>query len=494
MLTLNRLSLALALCLAGPAVAQADDPLKTAAQKAIRSNPEVAARFNAFRAADNEIDVARGAYYPRVDVLADVGRTRDRFDDRVPAEQSLTRRSVGLSATQLLWDGLQTRGEVGRLDHLKKTRYFEFVETTEQIALEAARAHYDVLRFRRLVALAEDNYVQHKLSNDQIESRFKAGVGRGVDLEQAGARLALAESNLGVEIANLHDVTARYHRIVGEAPPAQLALDAGLKTGLPADMTDTVRLATQRNAGISAAVESLRAIRSQAEGQRGAYQPRIEARARTSAGDNLGGNLDQRRDTTAEIVMSWNLFNGGADRARGRQLADLLSQAADGRDQACRDVRQTVAIAYNDTAKLVDQIGYLGRNAAAIEKARDAYRQQFDIGQRSLLDLLNAENEVYTAKRSHANAEHELRIAYARAHASLNTLTSALGLSRLDTGAAIEPDWQGDADAPGRCPVVESAPLVTPRAELDARAKALGQARQAASQGNTPPPAAPRRP
>lgn len=489
---LRSIALAAALCLAGAAHAQANDPLKAAAQKAIQSNPEVAARLNAFRAADDEIDVARGAYYPRVDLLADVGRTRDRFDDRVPSSQSLSRRSVGLSATQLLWDGLATRGEVGRLDRLKKTRYFEFIETTEQVALEAARAHYDVLRYRRLVALAEDNYVQHKLSSDQIESRFKAGVGRGVDLEQAAARLALAESNLGVEVANLHDVTARYHRVVGEAPPAQAELGDVLKAGLPAEIAEAVRQATLRNAGISAAVENLRAIRSQADGQRGAYQPRVEARARTSDGKNLGGNLDQRRDTTAEIVMSWNLFNGGSDRARTRQLANLLLQAGDDRDQACQNVRQTVAIAYNDTVKLVDQLGYLSRNAAAIEKARDAYRQQFDIGQRSLLDLLNAENEVYTAKRAYANAEHELRIAYARVHASLNTLSAALGLSRLDTGASFEADWQGDADAPGRCPVVESAPAVTSRAELDARAKALGQARQAATQGGAP--ATPARP
>ena len=77
-----------------------------------------------------------------------------------------------------------------------------------------------------------------------------------------------------------------------------------------------------------------------------------------------------------------------------------------GRDRACRDVRQTVAIAHNDIRKLQDQLVALDRNVLAIEKARDAYRQQFDIGQRSLLDLLNAENELYTAKRSYANAEY----------------------------------------------------------------------------------------
>jgi adhesin transport system outer membrane protein len=480
-----------ALCCISGAYAQPSDPLRQAAQKAIQTNPEVAASFNALRAADNEIDVARGAYYPRVDVLADTGYTRNTYDSGGPADQSLNRRGAGVSVSQLLWDGLATRGEVGRLDHLKKTRYFQFVETTEQVALEAARAHYDVLRFRKLVQLAEDNYVQHKLSSDQIESRYKAGVGRGVDLEQAAARLALAEANLVTEVANLHDVMARYQRVVGEPPPAAMLLGAGLREGLPASASETLSAATSRNASISAAIENLRAIRAQADGQRGAYQPRVEARARTNSGKNLGGNVDQQGDNTAEIVMSWNIFNGGADQARTRQLADLLTQAADNRDRACRDVRQTAAIAFNDTTKLSDQIGYLRRNTEAIEKARDAYRQQFEIGQRSLLDLLNSENEVYTARRAYANAEHDLRISYARAHAAMNTLTSSLGLSRMDTGAAVAEGWQAEADAPGRCPVVDSAPIVTPRSELDARARALGVSRQAAppAGGAAPAPA-----
>jgi adhesin transport system outer membrane protein len=112
-------------------------------------------------------------------------------------------------------------------------------------------------------------------------------------------------------------------------------------------------------------------------------------------------------------------------------------------------VRQTVAIAHNDIRKLKDQLKALDRNVLAIEKARDAYRQQFDIGQRSLLDLLNAENELYTAKRAYANAEHDLQIAYARTHAAQQTLSSTLGLTRDNTGNDAAQNWQAASDAAG---------------------------------------------
>jgi adhesin transport system outer membrane protein len=488
-----------ALCIAAataPAVAQTSgDALRNAAQKAISGNPDVAARANALRASADAVDVARGAWLPRVDASATVGRTRDRVDDRVPEAQSVSQSSIALSLTQTLWDGLATFHDVRRAGHDRLTRWFELQDTTEQTALEAVRATYDVLRFRRLVSLAEDNYVSHKYVFGQIDSRFRAGVGRGVDLEQAGARLALAESNLVTELSNLHDVSARYQRLVGEAPPVQLALPAPLRDGVAASADSAGQDAMRASALINAAVENLRAQRAIASLRNAAYQPRVEARLRTAGGRNLDGFPDQRRDTSAELVLNWNLFNGGIDAARARQQADLVNQAADLRDRACREVRQTAGIAFNDTRKLAEQLMLLDRNTIAIEKARDAYRQQFDIGQRSLLDLLNAENELYTARRAYANAEHDLGIAYARSHASSQQLVTRLGLSPVDTGVETPgaAGWSAGEDVPGRCPAEAMAVRGTDRSALDARATRLQQSAPPLPAAPAPAPAAPRR-
>jgi hypothetical protein len=310
---------------------------------------------------------------------------------------------------------------------------------TLELAQRAAARAGMVIRLTR-VALAEDNYVQHKVASSQIGSRVRAGVGRGVDLEQSNARLALAESNLVTETANLHDVTARYARIVGELPPARVAKAAPSNAGLPASAADAGNAAVQASPAISAAIESLRAARASAKGREGsAWQPRVEARLRSGTGRHLDGIADQRRDTSAEVVLEWNLYNGGSDRARIRQAADIVNQAADLRDKACRDTRQGAAIAFNDTRKFAEQLESLDRNVLAIEKARDAYRQQFDIGQRSLLDLLNAENELFTARRAYANAQADLLLAQARTLATTQRLTTQLGLTRMEDSGMDTP-------------------------------------------------------
>lgn len=446
--------------------------LKSYAQKALLNNPEVTARYNALRSAVDEVDVARGAYYPRVDLLANTGRERSQSDIATVGTQSFSRDRVGLELSQILWDGRATYNEVRRLGHGSLVRYFEFIEASEGMALEAARAYYDVQRFRELVAIAEFNYIQHKQTFDQIEQRYKSGVGRGVDLEQAAARLALADSNLVNETSNLHDVTARFQRLIGEAPNANLPPAPFPAAGFPESREEAVRLALLRQPGITSAIENVRAVQAQLDVRRSAFQPKLEARLRDANGRNLDGTIGRNSNNIAELVLSWNLFSGGSDLARTRQFANALNNSRDLRDKACRDVRQTLSIAYNDAGKLVDQIRYLTLQAQATEKARDAYRKQFDIGQRSLLDLLNSENELYQAKRALINARYDKEIAYARVHNATGGLLPQLGLSRIDTGEIPGASgWTAGEDAAERCPPETVVQPVINKAALDEQAR-----------------------
>jgi len=472
--------LALASC---AAMAQTTSPVAQSVQKAIEGNPEVAAKFNAFRASNDQIDVAAGNWRPHLDASANGGKRTYENTAGAPREPRFYEGGVRLELTQLLWDGLATHHEVERLSHTKLQRYFEFIDSTEQFGMEAAKAYYDVVRYRKLVALAEDNYIQHKVSFNQVQSRVNAGVGRGVDLEQVVARVALAESNLVTERANLHDVTERYVRLVGSVPPADNVSAVSMVKPLPATEQDAMRTAALQSPAVAGAIEGLRAARAAAAGMKSPFQPKVEARVRGAVGHNLDGVLYEKRDATAEIAVTWNIFNGGTDSARERQYANLLTQAENLRDKACVDARQTASIAFNDVRKLSEQLGYLDRNVVSIQKARDAYRQQFDIGQRSLLDLLNSENELYTAKRSYVLAEEDLATAIVRTYAGMGTLVASLGLKKPEsTDLAPEAQsWGIDGDASSRCPMEAIDVGGATFAQLDQRADKIAAERAPAT-------------
>jgi outer membrane protein, adhesin transport system len=456
--------------------AQADDPLTAATRRALETNPDITGRVNGVRASLEAVSAARAGRLPRLDADAGVGRTNDQITTRSPQSASLDQNGIALSVTQLLWDGQALTQQINRLDHDRRARWFALLDATEQTALDAVRAYVDVVRTRHLVDLAEDNYVQHRYVFQQIQSRVGAGVGRGVDLEQANARLALAESNLTTETTNLHDVTTRFLRVVGELPGQRPPRPTTIGTPLPGSAAEAISLALRNSAAVSAAIENLRATRAAVRERESAWQPRVEARVRAGSGRNFDGVPDQKQDVTAGVALTWNLFNGGGDMARVREQTHLMNQAADLRDKACRDARQTAAIGFNDVVKLDQLLAALDRNVLSIEKARDAYRQQFNIGQRSLLDLLNSEDEVYTARRSYANADYDRMIAQARVLASIQQLTRRLGLRApmedIDAGVDI---WSAGEDLPSRCPTVVAEIVTTPRSELDARAQRMLQ-------------------
>ena len=372
----------------------------------------------------------------------------------------------------MLYDGFATQSEVARLGYAKLARYYEVVDAAENTALEAVRAYQDVQRYRDLVALAKENYVQHKQVFDQIEERVRAGVGRRVDLEQATGRLALSESNLLTEASNLHDVSARYQRVVGELP-AEALLPASLGSdGLPPSISEALTLAYQGSPAFNAAVENVRAAQAEAQATDSRFQPRVDLRASQSLVHNLDGVDGRSGDRVIELVLNYNLFNGGSDRALKRQYAERLNEAKDLRDKSCRDIRQTLAIAYNDIGRLSEQLRYLNQHQLSIEKAREAYRRQFEIGQRTLLDLLDTENEYFQARRAYANAGYDRQIAEARTLAGMGGLLKKLGLARADlpTLEALGQDRDG-IDPATACPAAAPLQVTFDKAALAAAAK-----------------------
>jgi len=428
------LAVLLALMFTGTAQAALPEPVRQAILEAVNSNPEVQRRWHAFLASEQERKVARGGYYPEVDVRLSAGRQWQDTDlgrfDRDPV-------SAALTLNQMLYDGFFTRSEVRRLGHARLVRYYELIEAAEQAALEALRAYMDVERHRELVALADDNYQAHRDVYRQVEELVQTGVGRGVDREQAAGRLALAESNLVTEVANLHDVKARFLRVVGRMPSDDFVDLVGVLPAddLPATVHDANIEALASNPALFASVENILSAQEQVRTARSNYQPRLDFQVRQSRDNALTSlvrDADQLyvNDTTVGVVLSMNLFRGFADQSRIGQFVEETNVARDQREIVCRNVRQEVTIAFNDVKALGERLVFLDQHQLSSDRVRTAYRQQFNIGQRTLLDLLDAENEFFVARRAFVDGQFDREISLARTFTGLGRLLPTLEIAR----------------------------------------------------------------
>ena len=447
--------------LCGQAYAATVSTYGQAIANALQTNPTVVSAYYEFEAAREAQRSAEGGLYPSVDLNADYG-----WEEReTPLNDfgEYDRDSVRFSITQLLFDGFQTRDEARSLGYEKLARYYDVHGAAQDIALQATVAYLDTVLYQELVGFAEENYVVHRQVFNKIAQRVEAGRDEGVNLEQATARMALAESNLLTEVTNLHDTRAEFQRVVGELPADTLPMPT-LPTGmLPALRDEALRVAYERSPDINRAIEEMRSAREALNATRGPMYPRLDLRYRNEQETNIDGFQGDYDLQAVELVLTYNLYRGGADSARRREFSSRYYSAVERRKEACLAVRREVMIAFNDVRVLEQQVRYLGQQLAAQDKTRRAYNDQFDRNQRTLLDLLDSQNEYFDTQRALVAARTQLIQAQAKVLAELGVLTNSLDakgfnqdkLEQVELDLARRDDEQIQACSSGVVPQID---------------------------------------
>ena len=391
---------------------------------ALETNPAVVSAYYEFEAARESQRSRAGDFAPRVDLNADYA-----WAERVtPLNDfgSYESDSIRFTVTQLLFDGFQTRDEVRSLGYEKLARYYDFHSAAQDIALEATRAYADTVLYQNLVGFAEENYVVHRQVYSKIAERVKAGRDEGVNLDQANARMALAESNLLTEVTNLYDTRAEFQRVVGDLPIDRLPMPTISTSMMPAIREEALRIAYDQSPDVNRTIEEMRAAREAYNATRGPMLPRLDLRYRNETETNIDGIRGNYDLNALEVVFTYNLFRGGGDSARRREFSNRYYAAVENRKQACLSVRREVMIAFNNVESLEQQERYLSLQLESQDKTRRAYNDQFDRNQRSLLDLLDSQNEYFDTQRALAAATVNLLKAKATVLAETGVLTDSL--------------------------------------------------------------------
>lgn len=391
----------LPLAVALPFATQAQT-LQEAMRSALEVHPEIRAGVSARLAAEEELRAAKGGYMPRVDLVGGYGREgTDNPSGRADGDhdyETLTRSEARLNVEQMLFDGFATSSEVKRNRAVVNSRALELLGNSERTALEVAQVYLDVLRRQALVRLAEDNLRSHERIFDQINLRSQRGVGRMADLDQAEARLAQAKNNLLTEQANLADARVNFISVVGQAPE-QLDAPAPIVPELP----DSFELARDKmladNPQLRSAEADINAAEAQMAAAKSAFYPRFALELSTGANENIDGVPGHENEWQAMVRMRYNLFAGGSNKAELRARSHQANQALDIRNNALRLLTEELGLAWNALSNARQQLPIAQDYVDRSGRVRDSYQQQFTLGDRTLLDLLDSENEMFTAAR-----------------------------------------------------------------------------------------------
>lgn len=412
-----------------------------AIRSSLESNPALSRAYFEFAASRERINVVNGERLPTVDLTAVEGR-----EQRTTPLTDFGRYDVSemrFSVTQLLFDGYETKDRVRTAEYEARRDYRAYEAAKLSTALDATQAYIEVAVRQRLVDYAEQNYFLHRRVTTRISERVNSGRSPRVDLEQVKARLALAESNVLTEAANLHDTIAELQRIANDVIgtdrlPMPMISDELIPKGLSKLLDETYRNSPR----VWTATEQLRALSADRDAARGPFFPRIDLRYRFDQSTNLQGLRGEFETEALELLFNFNFYRGGSDVAQRRERNQRYFAAIEARKQACVDTRREVLIAQNDIVVLEQQVDLLSQQQIAQREARIAYEDEFDKGDRSLLDLLDSQNELFDTQRALVRAEANLIGARARLLAEGGLLLEAIG---ADVKHPVEGNWKLEA-------------------------------------------------
>jgi adhesin transport system outer membrane protein len=306
----------------------------------------------------------------------------------------------------MLFDGFGVLSEVNRQGARIESAAYKTMGVSEAMGLKAIENYLNVLRTRELTKLTKENLDTHLRIMDQIRIRSGGGIGRKSDLEQVEARVGLARANLTAAEANQRDAEINYMRIVGAKPVALVKPESPATGALPGSDDDAVRVALENHPILRSAQADVKAAEYQQQAAKSFMSPRFDAEFGIGNNQNLDGQPGTNDEKFAMIRMRWNLFRGGSDYARINETGYFKVQSQDVMNRTARQVEESTRLSWNTMISAQARLPSLREHAVKSFETRDSYAQQFNLGQRTLLDLLDSENEAFTAQSNYITAQY----------------------------------------------------------------------------------------
>ncbi len=423
-----------ALATASPGLAQNQAgtvSMQEAILVAMQSNPEILqAQFNK-EAIEFERRQAQGLYLPRVDFEASAGIRR---------LENNTRRTLGISDEELYPLEAQLRGEWTVLDFGRRRgellrqasrvdgASMRVVERSEFVALQIARQYLDVLLQQRVLAASRDNTAFHQTMVRDLGQGVDQGSISVADQQQAEERLQAALVREADAQQDLNEAVISLRRLAG-LDIASVSVPPNLASAMAPNVEDAIGQARTEHPLVREAIADVDAANAAADSAEGDLYPTIGVEAIGRVGEDIDGFRGNTNDMQARVVMRWNLFDGGINRAKLQEMIHRASQARYRLHQLQREAEEDVRVAWSTLQTQGTVVTALTRQSQVSDDLLLSYRSQFNVGRRSLLDVLDAQNTRYSTQVRLETARFSQLFAQYQVLASTNDFLSALNIA-----------------------------------------------------------------
>ena len=408
--------------------------------ESLNTNPVIQERLKNFRATQQDLNIAESEYYPTVDLRTSFGYNRagelksgpvgnnDDYNHNVKHSDYRNYES-SLTITQNLFNGFGTTHKVDFEKSRILAAAYKYLEKSNDIAFQMANIYIKVLRTSELVETAKENVQINKSIYTKVQALYDAGLTTDSEVKKIQATLSLAKSNLSVQKNNARDAEYEYRRILGRMPDITQMSTPELDIKMPESIERAALYAIDNNPSLLVSRYNIKGAESLYKQRKKDYYPKVDLEVSQTFNDHdeLGNGFDQPDDRfKARVVLTYNIFRGGADAANIQKHVSLVAQEIEVQRDLKRQVVEGLDLSWNAYHMLGDQLKDLKDYSRYSEKTLELYKEEYDLGRRSLLDLLSAQNDVINSRSQIITAQYDKLFAQYRVLDAMGLLVVAV--------------------------------------------------------------------
>jgi len=366
-------------------------------KEVILTDPEIKERLYQYNASVEDINISKAEYYPTLDLTGKAGR---KITDKEGSSRDIYNTSeITLKLVQNLFNGFGSQAAVNRDEARAKASFNKYIEVAQDKIYRAIEAYIKVIRYKEVLEIAKENVKVHEETLVKIEDRYEKGFSTLSEVERVRGRLALSKSNYVSETNNLIDAKFNFHKALGRYVDENSLATPEFIGELPTSLEHATDIAIHNNPSIVVSNYDIKAIEESLQYVKRKDYPTFDLELERSKYDNrTGTSVGSEDEMSAMLVLNYNLYSGGATKAEKQKYISLLNYEHAHKNKLKRDVIEALGLSWSAYKMIEEQYKYQVEYRDLTAKTKVAYDEEFQLGRRTLIDLLDVQDEVNNIK------------------------------------------------------------------------------------------------
>ena len=406
--------------------------LKTTVQEVLSTNPIIQERLKNYNATKEDIISAESGYYPKLDLNLGVGiEDTDKKDENgvetpVGGQDSLNVYQNSLKYTHNLFNGFSTTYKVKEQENRTASAAYSYIEKVNDTSFDMVNQYLQVMKNQELLLTAKENVRINEEILNKVDKLYEAGLTTLSEVNKIKSTLSLARSNLVVQENSILDVSYNFQRVLGRYVDAKSMIKPSMDITLPTSQEEATQFAMKNNPSLLVSEYNIKLAQATNQEKLSPFYPKIDVEVSQAMNKNLSGIEGNDDRFRAMAYLTYNIFNGFSDTSAIQKSISQVYQEVESKNDLRRQVIEGINLAWAANTKLQEQLTYLENYKKYSLKTLTLYSKEYDLGRRSLLDLLSAQNDFIGAKAQIILTQYSMLFAKYRILDAMGTLVQTV--------------------------------------------------------------------